>query len=88
MFRIHRPSLRERPGDIAGYIRVFAAQFAYKMGRRIDSIDADYIAALERHTWHGNVRELRNAVEALGGEIEQEREFYGDPDYEYLRNLE
>ena len=32
--------------------------------------------------------ELRNAVEALGGEIEQEREFYGDPDYEYLRNLE
>ena len=63
MFRIHLPSLRERPGDIAGYIRVFAAQFADKMGRRIDSIDADYIAALERHTWHGNVRELRNAVE-------------------------
>ena len=63
VFRIHLPSLRERPGDIAGYIRVFAAQFADKMGRRIDSIDADYIAALERHTWHGNVRELRNAVE-------------------------
>ncbi len=63
MFRIHLPSLRERPRDIAGYIRVFAAQFADKMGRRIDSIDADYIAALERHTWHGNVRELRNAVE-------------------------
>ena len=36
VFRIHLPSLRERPGDIA---------------------------ALERHTWHGNVRELRNAVE-------------------------
>ena len=35
----------------------------------------------------GSIR-LRNAVEALGGEIEQEREFYGDPDYEYLRNLE
>ena len=32
--------------------------------------------------------ELRNAVEALGGEIEHEREFYGDPDYEYLRDLE
>ena len=32
--------------------------------------------------------ELRNAVEALGGEIENEREFYGDPDYEYMRNLE
>ena len=34
-----------------------------KMIDTIDSIDADYIAALERHTWHGNVRELRNAVE-------------------------
>lgn len=32
--------------------------------------------------------ELRNAVEALGGEIGSEREFYGDPDYEYLRWLE
>lgn len=32
--------------------------------------------------------EIRNAVEALGGEVEQEREFYGDPDYEYLRSME
>ena len=32
--------------------------------------------------------ELRNAVEALGGKVVREREFYGDPDYEYLRELE
>ncbi len=32
--------------------------------------------------------EIRNAIEALGGEIEEEREFYGDSDYEYMRNLE
>ena len=63
VFHIHLPALRERPGDIAGYIRFFAAQFADKMGRRIDSVDDAYIAALERHTWHGNVRELRNVVE-------------------------
>ena len=31
--------------------------------------------------------ELRDAVEALGGEIGEERTFYGDPDYEALRNL-
>ena len=35
------------------------------MGRRIDTIDKGYIAALERHAWHGNVRELRNVVERL-----------------------
>ena len=63
VFRIHLPSLRERPGDIAEYARFFAAQFADRMGRRIDTIDKGYIAALERHAWHGNVRELRNIVE-------------------------
>ena len=63
VFRIPLPSLRERPGDIAEYARFFAAQFADRMGRRIDTIDKGYIAALERHAWHGNVRELRNVVE-------------------------
>ena len=63
VFRIHLPSLSERPGDIAEYARFFAAQFADRMGRRIDTIDKGYIAALERHAWHGNVRELRNVVE-------------------------
>lgn len=63
VFRISLPPLRERTGDIAQYIRFFAGQFAAKMGKRIDAIDKEYIAALERHTWQGNVRELRNIVE-------------------------
>ena len=62
VFHIHLPSLRERPGDIGGYIDFFAAQFASKMGKRIKTIDKAYIEALERHAWHGNVRELRNVV--------------------------
>lgn len=32
--------------------------------------------------------EIRNAVEALGGDPGEERTFYGDPDYEALRNME
>ncbi len=63
VFRIQLPSLRERPEDIAGYIRFFTAQFADKMGKRIEKIDAAYVKALECHEWHGNVRELRNVVE-------------------------
>ena len=63
VFHIHLPSLRERPGDIGGYIDFFAAQFPSKMGKRIKTIDKAYIEALERHAWHGNVRELRNVVE-------------------------
>lgn len=63
VFRIHLPSLAQRRGDIGEYIRYFVAQFASKMGKRIESIGNDYIAAMERHNWHGNVRELRNIVE-------------------------
>ena len=31
--------------------------------------------------------ELRNAIETLGGDPGEERTFYGDPDYEAMRNL-
>ena len=31
---------------------------------------------------------LRDAVESLGGDAGEERTFYGDPDYEALRNLQ
>ena len=63
VFRIQLPPLGERRGDIPEYVRHFAAQFAARMGKRIDTIDDRYIAALERHAWPGNVRELRNVVE-------------------------
>ena len=63
VFRIQLPPLAERRGDIPEYVRFFAAQFAAKMGKRIDTIDDRYISALERHPWPGNVRELRNVVE-------------------------
>ena len=65
VFRIQLPPLAERRGDIPEYVRFFAAQFAAKMGKRIDTIDDRYISALERHPWPGNVRELRNVVERL-----------------------
>ena len=64
VFRIQLPSLNGRKKDIAEYARHFAEQFAAKMGKRIEKIDDTYIAALERHTWRGNVRELRNIVAA------------------------
>lgn len=64
VFRIHLPSLRERPGRHRRiYPRPSRRSSPNKMDVASTPIDADYIAALERHTWHGNVRELRNAVE-------------------------
>ena len=55
--------MSERPEDIEEYVRFFVEQFARKMGKRIDHIDKEYIAAMKQHVWHGNVRELRNVVE-------------------------
>ena len=63
VFRIQLPALSQQREDVAEYARYFVGQFAAKMGKRIETIDDAYIAALERHTWHGNVRELRNVVE-------------------------
>lgn len=63
VFRIQLPSLNQRRGDIADYVRYFAGLFSAKMGKRIENIDKGYIEAMENHTWRGNVRELRNAVE-------------------------
>lgn len=63
VFCIHLPALSERKEDIEEYVHFFVEQFSRKMGKRIDHIDKDYISAMERHVWHGNVRELRNVVE-------------------------
>src|SRR5699024_1802905 len=63
VFRIQLPSLNRRRGDIPDYVRYFAGLFSARMGQRIDRIDRAYMEAMEKHTWRGNVRELRNAVE-------------------------
>lgn len=63
VFRIQLPSLNRRRSDIPDYVRYFAGLFSTRMGKRIDRIDRAYMEAMEKHTWRGNVRELRNAVE-------------------------
>lgn len=63
VFRIHLPSLRERMGDIELYARSFVNMFEPIVGKQIDDIAPEYLEALKRHGWKGNVRELRNVVE-------------------------
>ncbi len=63
VFPIHVPPLRDRLDDIALLARHFALTCGKKMGKRIESIPADMMDALRRHTWPGNVRELQNVIE-------------------------
>ncbi|MGH7185230.1 MAG: sigma-54 interaction domain-containing protein, partial [Pseudomonadota bacterium] len=62
VFPIWMPPLRERLEDVPELVRHFIARFAAEEGKRIDGIDDDTIAMLERYSWPGNIRQLENAV--------------------------
>jgi transcriptional regulator with GAF, ATPase, and Fis domain len=63
VFPILIPPLRERLEDIPLLVRRFLEEFAPRFGKRVDSIAKDSLAALQQHSWPGNIRELRNVVE-------------------------
>lgn len=62
---IHVASLAERTDDIPLLIDHFVAQICEEQGIAPKTFDADAVGLLQRHTWHGNIRELRNVVERL-----------------------
>ena len=57
------PPLRERPGDIEPLVRHFATTHARQMQREAPQFSADALAALRRHPWPGNIRELENTIQ-------------------------
>ena len=63
VFPIDLPPLRTRPDDIPALLQFFAEKYASRVGRRVDGVDPDTLAALTRYSWPGNVRELENLVE-------------------------
>jgi two-component system nitrogen regulation response regulator NtrX len=62
---LHMPPLRERREDIEPLALHFAETFCRENNYRTVSFSQDAIEQLSRLPWHGNVRELRNAVERL-----------------------
>jgi len=63
VFPITLPPLRERPADIPVLVHFFASKFARQMGRTIEKIPAETMAALTTYSWPGNIRELQNLME-------------------------
>jgi formate hydrogenlyase transcriptional activator len=63
VFPIQVPPLRERVEDIPLLVWRFVEEFSKTFGKRIDAIPHDNLAMLQRHSWPGNIRELRNIVE-------------------------
>jgi transcriptional regulator with GAF, ATPase, and Fis domain len=63
VFPIRLPPLRERPEDIPLLVWAFVKEFERTMGKSITSIPRSCLEQLQRYTWPGNTRELRNVVE-------------------------
>jgi two-component system nitrogen regulation response regulator NtrX len=59
------PPLRDRREDVPLLADHFMAELAREYGRRVKTLDAGAIDAIQRYQWPGNVRELRNVIERL-----------------------
>jgi DNA-binding NtrC family response regulator len=59
------PPLRERPEDIPLLVSYFLKQAAQRNGIPIPEIPESTFAEMMRHSWPGNIRELKNAVERM-----------------------
>ncbi len=63
VFPILVPSLSERRDDIPLLIDSFIQQFNRRMGKQIESIDAQSMQYLCARQWPGNIRELLHVIE-------------------------
>lgn len=63
VFSIELPALRDRGEDVILLAHSFIDAFAARMGKSIGKVEPLFFDALTRHSWAGNIRELRNAIE-------------------------
>ncbi len=57
------PPLRERPEDILPVARSLLGRLCTELKLPLPTLSRELVAALRRHRWPGNVREMRNALE-------------------------
>lgn len=62
---IRVPSLAERKEDIPMLTNFFIKQICQESGQPLRKIEKEALDELKKHSWSGNIRELRNVVERL-----------------------
>jgi DNA-binding NtrC family response regulator len=94
-FRIHLPSLGERGAELDDLIDSLLGEMAHELKRdHVREISSDARAALQKHQWRANFRELRNILRygilrASGSAIEvQDLPDLSDPDGILLESRE
>jgi DNA-binding NtrC family response regulator len=63
VFTIDLPPLRDRRADIPLLVQTFLNEFNTRNNKAVRAVDQEAMYLLERYTWPGNIRELRNVIE-------------------------
>lgn len=63
IFPVKAPPLRDRSEDILPLVWLFIKEFSERMGKKIEEVPKKTIEAIQRYSWPGNIRELRNVIE-------------------------
>ncbi|HPS68648.1 MAG TPA: sigma-54 dependent transcriptional regulator [Holophaga sp.] len=83
---LRMPPLRERSSDLPLLAAHFAERYARENDRSTPRLSPSFMAALTRHAWPGNIRELENAIQRCvvlnpGGTLtEKDLHWLLDPD--------
>ncbi len=78
VIELFAPPLREHPEDIPDLARHFVERFVRNQKSKVRGFDRSAIDKMCKHTWPGNVREMRNVIERAV--ILCEREFINEED--------
>jgi transcriptional regulator with GAF, ATPase, and Fis domain len=60
--QLHLPPLRDRGDDVVVLARYMVGRYAPEYGGRVRGLTPNAIAAIKRHRWPGNIRELENRI--------------------------
>jgi NtrC-family two-component system response regulator AlgB len=60
---VEMPPLRARQADLVRFAEHYLQHFAGQCGRQFEGFTEDATAWIAAHSWPGNLRELRNAIE-------------------------
>jgi len=64
VMKINIPPLRQRKEDIPIFVEEIIQNYNSTLGKNITGIDEDMMKKLLEYDWPGNIRELRNVIEA------------------------
>lgn len=64
VIRIEVPPLREHLEDLPVLVEFYLKRFGQKFGKRVAGLDSSAMELLSAYPWPGNIRELRNVMEA------------------------